>query len=332
MSPYFAASPDALVDDALAGFALAHADLVRLVPDPGYVTAVAPAPTRVVGLVSGGGSGHEPLHAGFVGAGLLDAACPGRVFASPHNRQVYAASKAVAGPGGVLHVVKNYTGDKINFAIAAERLQHDGIRCARVLVDDDVATDSADIAVGRRGTGATAVLEKLLGAAADTGADLDALVALGERVVAGSRSIAVASAAHTSPATGAPAFDLPAGEVEYGVGIHGERSGRTRPLGEVADLVRDMTGELLGSLGLAPGERVIALVNGLGRTTPMELYGIHRHFAAALADRGVVLERVLVGSVVTALDMRGFSLSATRTDDGLTALWDAPATAPAWKA
>ncbi|WP_424184645.1 dihydroxyacetone kinase subunit DhaK [Actinokineospora sp. G85] len=332
MSPYFAASPDSLVDDGLAGFALAHADLVRLTPDPGYVTAAAPSPGRVVALVSGGGAGHEPLHAGFVGAGMLDAACPGRIFASPHNRQVYAASRAVAGSGGVLHIVKNYTGDKINFGIAAERLQHDGIRCARVLVDDDLATDSADIAVGRRGTGATVVVEKLLGAAADQGLDLDTLVALGERVAAGSRSLAVAAAAHTSPATGSPAFELPEGQLEYGVGIHGERSGSTRPLTTPAALVADMAGSLVTALGLTPGDRVITLVNGLGGTTPLELYGVHRHLAAALADHGVTAARHLVDSVVTALDMRGFSLTLTRTDDDLTALWDAPARTAAWKA
>jgi len=332
MSRYFAASPDDLVDAGLAGFALAHADLVEFTPDPGHVTARSPDPRRVVGLVSGGGSGHEPLHAGFVGAGMLDAACPGRIFASPHNRQVYAASKAVAKPGGVLHVVKNYTGDKINFGIAAERLHHDGIRCARVLVDDDVATDSADIAVGRRGTGATVVVEKLLGAAADQGRDLDALVALGERAAAGSRSVAVAAAAHTSPATGAPAFDLPDDGIEYGVGIHGERSGAVRPHGPVDDLVRDMTGSLVTALTLTRGDRVIGLVNGLGRTTPLELYGLHHRFATALAEHGVALERHLVGSVVTALDMHGFSLSLTRTDDELTALWDAPAHTAAWRA
>ncbi|MBB4683518.1 dihydroxyacetone kinase subunit DhaK [Amycolatopsis jiangsuensis] len=327
---YFANSPDDLVDSALAGFARAHAGLVEHIADPGYLSARRPAPGRVVGLVSGGGSGHEPLHAGFVGGGLLDAACPGRIFASPHNRQVYEASRAVAKSGGVLHIVKNYTGDRINFGIAAERLQHDGIPCARVLVDDDVATDSEDIAVGRRGTGATVIVEKLLGAAADEGRSLDELEGLGKRIVDGSRSIAVASGAQTAPGTGRAAFTLPENAVEYGVGIHGERSGVVRENAEIGPLVRDLTAALADALALTAGSRVTALVNGLGSVTPLELYGIFERFAEELSERGVVLERRRVGPLVTALDMRGFSLSLSRTDDELTALWDAPAHTAAW--
>ena len=327
---FFAHSPDDLVDRALAGFARAHAGLVSHTADPGYLSAVDPAPGRVVGLVSGGGSGHEPMHAGFVGRGILDAACPGRIFASPHNRQIYEASRAVAKSDGVLHIVKNYTGDRINFGIAAERLQHDGIACERVLVDDDVATDSEDIAVGRRGTGATVVVEKLLGAAADEGRSLGELAGLGKRIVDASRSIAIASAAQTAPGTGRPAFELPSGAVEYGVGIHGERSGRVRPDAGIDTLVTEMTRTLTSALGLRSGSRVIALVNGLGATTPLELYGVFDRLAMLLARDGVVLERRLVGSLVTALDMRGFSLSLTRADDELTRLWDAPAHTAAW--
>ncbi|MFF3572579.1 dihydroxyacetone kinase subunit DhaK [Nocardia jiangxiensis] len=327
---FFAHSPDDLVDRALAGFARAHAESVSYTADPGYLSAVDPAPGRVVGLVSGGGSGHEPMHAGFVGRGMLDAACPGRIFASPHNRQVYEASRAVAKSGGVLHIVKNYTGDRINFGIAAERLQHDGIACERVLVDDDVATDSEDIAVGRRGTGATVIVEKLLGAAADEGRSLTELAALGKRIVDASRSIAIASAAQTAPGTGRPAFELPSGAVEYGVGIHGERSGRIRIDTEIDALVSDMTGALVSALGLGSGSRVIAMANGLGATIPMELYGVFDRLATVLDHHGVVLERQVVGSLVTALDMRGFSLSLTRTDDELTQLWDAPAHTAAW--
>jgi len=327
---YFAHSPDDLVDGALSGFARAHADVVSHTADPGYLSAVAPAPARVVGLVSGGGSGHEPMHAGFVGRGVLDAACPGRIFASPHNRQVYEASRAAAKSGGVLHIVKNYTGDRINFGIAAERLRHDGIPCERVLVDDDVATDSEDIAVGRRGTGATVIVEKLLGAAADEGRSLAELTRLGERIVNASRSIAVASGAQTAPGTGRPAFELPENAVEYGVGIHGERSGELRENGEIDALVKDMAGELVSALHLESGTRVIALVNGLGATTSLELYGVFDRLARVLGENGVVLERQLIGSVVTALDMRGFSLSLTRTDDELTAFWDAPAHTAAW--
>jgi len=329
MSPYFATSPDGLVDTGVAGFARAHADLVRHTPEPGYLTAVAPAAGRRVGLVSGGGSGHEPMHGGFVGAGLLDAACPGRIFASPHNRQVFEASRAVAKSDGVLHVVKNYTGDRINFGIAAERLAHEGIRCARVLVDDDLATESEEIAVGRRGTGATPIVEKLLGAAADRGRSLDELVELGERVVARSRTLSVTSAAHHAPGTGEAAFQLPAGSVEYGIGIHGERSGDVREAG-ADELVAEMTGALLDALGLGSGSRVIALVNGLGATTQLELYGLYDRFATELAGRGVEISRDLVGSMVTALDMHGFSLTVSEVDDELIELWDAPARTPAW--
>lgn len=327
---YFAHSPDDLVDRALSGFARAHAELVSYTPDPGYLSAAAPAPGRVVGLVSGGGSGHEPMHAGFVGRGMLDAACPGRIFASPHNRQIYLASRAVAKSGGVLHIVKNYTGDRINFGIAAERLYNDGIACERVLVDDDAATDSADIAVGRRGTGATVIVEKLLGAAADEGRSISELAGLGTRIVDASRSIAVASAAQTAPGSGRPAFELPSGTVEYGVGIHGERSGTVRPDAEIGTLVTDMADTLVSALRLTSGSRVIALVNGLGATTPLELYGVFDRLATYLTHYGVTLERRLVGSLVTALDMRGFSLTLTRTDDELTRLWDAPAHTAAW--
>jgi dihydroxyacetone kinase-like protein len=319
------------VDDALAGFAAANAAHVSFVPDPGYLTANRPAPGRRVGLVSGGGSGHEPLHAGFVGTGMLDAACPGRVFASPHNRQVYDASRAVAREDGVLHIVKNYTGDRINFGIAAERLAHDGIACARVTVDDDVATDSEDIAVGRRGTGATVLVEKILGAAADQGASLAELTALGNEVAGRSRSIAVAAAAHTAPATGEPAFELETDVEEFGVGIHGERSGRTRKHTTNTELIADLVGPLADALDLAEGAQVIALVNGLGAVTNLELYALYGELVAALDKRGITVVRQLVGSVVTALDMRGVSVSLLRTDERLTALWDAPADTPAWQ-
>ncbi|MEU3460698.1 dihydroxyacetone kinase subunit DhaK [Streptomyces sp. NPDC006733] len=327
---YFAHSMDRLVDDGLAGFARAHGDLVRWHPDDGFVQARHPAPTRRVALVSGGGSGHEPLHLGFVGAGMLDAACPGRLMASPHNRQIFQASCAVAQPGGVLHLVKNYTGDRINFGIAAERLAQQGIACARVLIDDDLASESPDTAVGRRGTAATVLIEKVLGAAADTGLGLRELTELGTELAARSRSLAVASAAHTSPATGRPAFTLPPDELEFGVGIHGERAKSSiarRPLDE---LVATMTEALVQALALRRGTGVIVLVNGLGAVTQLELYAV-LHETAQLLDRlGLVLERSLVGSLVTALDMRGFSLTLMQADDAVVKFYDAPARTPAW--
>ncbi|MDO0929049.1 dihydroxyacetone kinase subunit DhaK [Streptomyces sp. TG1A-8] len=319
-----------MVPDALAGFARVHADLVVHDEQGGFLRARSPAPTRRVGIVSGGGCGHEPLHLGFIGAGMLDAVCPGRLMASPHNRQVFDASRAVARGGGVLHLVKNYTGDRINFGIAAERLAHEGIDCARVLVDDDLASESAESAAGRRGTGATVLVEKVLGAAADTGLGLRELAGLGAELAGRCRSLAVASAAHTAPATGRAAFELAEGELEYGVGIHGERARRTVSRPPLDELVTDMTEALLTSLGPAPGESVIALVNGLGGVTRLELYGVARALALRLDGRGLVLERTLVGDFVTALDMRGFSLTLMRADTETVKWFDAPAHTPAW--
>ncbi|BBJ46642.1 dihydroxyacetone kinase subunit DhaK [Streptomyces antimycoticus] len=330
MPQYFRDSPESLVPDALAGFAAAHADLVAYHSDHGYFRTRHCAPTRRVGLVSGGGSGHEPLHSGFLGTGMLDASCPGRIFASPHNRQIFEASRAVARPDGVLHIVKNYTGDRINFSIAAERLAHEGIRCARVLIDDDIASDSDDIAVGRRGTGATLIIEKILGAAADEGRGLEDLVALGTDVTRRARSLAVASAAHNTPASGAPAFALPDNILEFGVGIHGERAEGTTPHAPLGKLVETMTDQLLAALPDTAGTRVLALVNGLGSITSLELYGIRHAVAKALDDRGVGLDRSLTGTFVSALDMRGFSLTLFATDAEALRLWDAPARTPAW--
>ncbi|SDC51676.1 dihydroxyacetone kinase subunit DhaK [Streptomyces prasinopilosus] len=331
MTRYFESGTGELVPDALAGFARAHADLVEYTPADGYVTARNPAPARTVGLLSGGGSGHEPLHVGYVGAGMLDAACPGRIFASPHNRQIFRASRAVAGPNGVLHIVKNYTGDRINFGIAAERLADAGIACGRVLVDDDLASDSEDIAAGRRGTGATVLVEKVLGGAADTGMGLDALVELGTAVAGRCRTLAVASAAHHAPVTGEQAFALPHDELEYGVGIHGERADRTRSQKQVGVLVEDMADALLGALRPAPDDPLVALVNGLGSVTSLELYGVFGELGRVLDVRGVRLARYLVGNYVTALDMRGFSLTLMVADRTVLDFYDAPARTPAWR-
>ncbi|CAL9631150.1 dihydroxyacetone kinase subunit DhaK [Streptomyces griseomycini] len=329
MTGYFENGVGELVPDALSGFARAHADLVEYDAADGYVTARHTAPTRRVGLLSGGGSGHEPLHAGYVGAGMLDAACPGRIFTSPHNRQVFRASRAVAGPEGVLHIVKNYTGDRINFGIAAERLADEGIACARVLVDDDLASDSEEIAAGRRGTGATVLVEKVLGGAADAGTGLDKLVEFGTAVAGRCRTLAVASAAHHAPTTGEPAFALPSGELEYGVGIHGERAGRTRGQGRVGALVEEMTDALLDDLRPGSGEPVVALVNGLGSVTSLELYGVFGELCRVLDARRVRLARHLVGDYVTALDMRGFSLTLMVADQVVLDFYDAPVRTPA---
>ncbi|ANY10382.1 dihydroxyacetone kinase subunit DhaK [Pseudonocardia sp. HH130630-07] len=317
------------VPPALRGFAHAHADLVEPVESPAHLLARHRSPQRRVGIVSGGGSGHEPLHAGFLGRGMLDAAAPGKVFASPHNVQVLAASRAVAGPEGVLHVVKNYTGDRINFGIAAERLRMEGIEVRRVLVDDDLATDSADTATGRRGTGATVVVEKILGGAADAGLGLEELARLGTDVAGASRSLAVASRAQTSMHTGRPAFELGDGELEYGVGIHGERAQRSIDRPGTEELVDRMLDELVAALPGTGGE-VITVVNGLGGTTQMELYGLHELLTAGLDRHGLGVAGQLVGTLVPALDMTGFSLTLTRADPGWIPWWDAPAHTPAF--
>ncbi|MFV0126353.1 dihydroxyacetone kinase family protein [Streptomyces sp. HMX112] len=323
---YFLPETDPVLT-AARGLALAHPGMIEVSPAPLYLRARAPHPDRRVGLVSGGGSGHEPLHTGLLGRGGLDAVCPGEIFASPHNRQIYEASVAAAGRDGVLHIVKNYTGDVINFQIAAERLRHDGIPVATVLVDDDLATGAADSATGRRGTAATMVVEKLLGAAADRGAPLDELAALGADVVSRSRSVAVAARAQTSPTTGAPAFTLNPGTLDYGVGIHGERGTRTIAHPPVGELVRRMTDDLFDALPPGPDE-VLAVVNGLGATTSLELHAISTLLNDQLLARNIRPVVIVPGTYTAALDMAGFSLTLTRLEAGWTELWTAPTETP----
>ncbi|WP_139980443.1 dihydroxyacetone kinase subunit DhaK [Nocardioides litoris] len=306
---------------ALPGLVLVAGSAVGVSTAPAYVWARQPAAGRRVALVSGGGAGHEPMHAGFVGVGGLDAAVPGEVFTSPHNRQVHAASARVAKPGGIVHVVKNYTGDRINFAIAAERLRAEGHRVAEVLVDDDLGSEGQD--VGRRGTGATVVVEKILGAAADTGADLDDLVDLGRRVAARSRTLAVAHGAQTSPETGEPAFEVAAGSVEYGVGIHGETAAATIDRDDLGTLVARMVGDLLAALPDAP-EGYLLLVNGLGGTGNLELAHVATEAARVLDEAGRRVRSAVTGTVVSALDMRGFSITLTAVEEDWLPHWFAP--------
>jgi dihydroxyacetone kinase len=315
------------VTSAARGLALAHPGAIEVHSDPLYLRTTAENPGRTVALVAGGGSGHEPLHTGLLGPGGLDAVCPGEIFASPHNRQIYEAGRAVAKSNGVLLIIKNYTGDVINFQIAAERLRHDGVPVATVLIDDDLATDNKDTATGRRGTAATVVVEKLLGAYADQGAKLDDLATLGAEIVARSRSLAVAARAQTSPATGEPAFVLDTGTLEYGVGIHGERGTGTVERRAVGDLVRDLTDDLLAAL---PGgaDPVLAIVNGLGATTSLELHAIGSILYDELASRGVRPVAIVPGTFTAALDMAGFSLTLTRMKPQWIELWTAPAQTP----
>ena len=323
---YFLPAADA-VANAARGLALAHPGLIEVHRDPLYLLARSSNPGRTVALVSGGGSGHEPLHTGLLGPGGLDAVCPGEIFASPHNRQIYEAGTAAAKTNGVLLIIKNYTGDVINFRIAAERLRHDGIPVATVLVDDDLATDSKDTATGRRGTAATVVLEKLLGAFADQGAKLEDLATLGTEIVARSRSLAVAARAQTPPSSTAPAFDLAPGALEYGVGIHGERGTRTIDQRPIEDLVAQMADELLQALPPGP-EKVLALVNGLGATTSLELHAIGSILHDLLRARGIAPLAIVPGTFTAALDMTGFSITLTRMKPEWAELWTAPTGTP----
>jgi phosphoenolpyruvate---glycerone phosphotransferase subunit DhaK len=311
MSKPFMVEGNDAVDVALAGFGRLHHDLVTVLDDPVAVIGTQRSPQRRVGLVSGGGSGHDPLHAGFIGVGMLDAAAPGRIFASPHNRQVYVASQRVAGPDGVLHIVKNYTGDRINFGIAAERLAADGIAVRRVLVDDDIATDNADTGTGRRGTAATVFVEKILGAAADDGMGLDELAELGGAVSDACRSLGVAARAQSTVPDGTPAFELGSGELEYGVGIHGERAAETVARPPLRDLVATMCGDILAKLPDGAGG-IGVLINGLGAATQLELYSIYELVAARLDAQGAHVSAALLGTLVPALDMHGFSITLAR--------------------
>ncbi|WP_405680381.1 dihydroxyacetone kinase subunit DhaK [Streptomyces sp. NBC_00868] len=318
-------SPETVVADALRGMAAAHPELDVDVERRVVVRRDARAGGRV-GVVSGGGSGHEPLHAGFVGYGMLSAACPGEVFTSPVPDQMLRAAEAVDSGQGVLFVVKNYTGDVLNFEMAAELAEEDGLRVERVLVNDDVAVTDSLYTAGRRGTGATLFVEKIAGAAAEEGAPLERVAALARRVNESSRSFGVALSACTTPAKGSPTFDLPDGELELGVGIHGE-PGRERrammPAREIAEITVGAVLEELGQAGPADGP-VLALVNGMGATPLLELYGFHAEVARVLEARGVPVARTLVGNYVTSLDMAGCSVTLCRADEELLRLWDAP--------
>ncbi|MFJ3910898.1 dihydroxyacetone kinase subunit DhaK [Streptomyces vinaceus] len=318
-------SPGTVVADALRGMAAAHPELDVDVERRVVVRRDARDGGRV-GLVSGGGSGHEPLHAGFVGYGMLSAACPGEVFTSPVPDQVLRAAAAVDSGQGVLFVVKNYTGDVLNFEMAAELAEEDGLRVERVLVDDDVAVTDSLYTAGRRGTGATLFVEKIAGAAAEEGAPLERVADLARRVNAASRSFGVALGACTTPAKGSPTFDLPDGELELGVGIHGEPGRERRAMmtaREIAEVAVGAVLEDLAQVGPADGP-VLALVNGMGATPLLELYGFHAEVARVLAERGVPVARTLVGNYVTSLDMAGCSVTLCRADQELLRLWDAP--------
>ncbi|MBO8184233.1 dihydroxyacetone kinase subunit DhaK [Streptomyces spirodelae] len=317
--------PESVVPDALRGMAAAHPELTVDVDRRVVVRRDAPVAGKVA-LISGGGSGHEPLHGGFVGPGMLDAACPGEIFTSPVPDQMVAAAAAVDSGEGVLFIVKNYTGDVLNFDMAAELAEDEGMRVAKVLVEDDVAVTDSTHTAGRRGTGATLFVEKIAGALAAEGAPLERVEAVARQVAESARSFGVALSACTTPAKGSPMFELPPGELELGVGIHGEPGRERRAMmtsGEIADFAVDAVLE-----DLRPEEPVLALVNGMGATPLLELYGFCGEVHRVLAERRIPVARTLVGNYVTSLDMAGASVTLCRADEELLRLWDAPVRTP----
>jgi phosphoenolpyruvate---glycerone phosphotransferase subunit DhaK len=324
----FINDPADVVREALAGLAAAHPDL-RVDADAGVVVRRDAPLAGKVGIVSGGGSGHEPLHAGFVGPGMLDAACPGEVFTSPVPDQILAATRAVDGGAGVVHIVKNYTGDVLNFQLAAELAVEEKVGVHAVLVDDDVAVEDSTWTAGRRGTGATLIVEKICGALAEERIPLSEVAEEGRRVNANSASFAVALSGATTPAAGEPGFVLADDEMEVGVGIHGEPGRRREPLRPAREVAAMALDAILAAKPLPAGADVIALVNGLGGTPLIELYLLYGEVARILADAGVTIARSLVGNYVTSLDMAGASITLCRADEQMLRLWDAPVHTPA---
>jgi phosphoenolpyruvate---glycerone phosphotransferase subunit DhaK len=315
--------PADAVKESLTGLAAAHARIVRYDAEAQILTRADAPVAGKVALISGGGSGHEPLHGGFVGKGMLDAACPGEVFTSPVPAQMLAATRAVDGGAGVIHIVKNYTGDVLNFKLAAEDAADEGIAVESVLVDDDVAVQDSLYTAGRRGVGATVLVEKIAGASAARGDDLATVAANARRVNARARSFGIALSSCTPPAAGAPIFDLPAGEVEIGIGIHGEPGRRRGPLAPARDLARELVEPVLADLE-PHGARVLAFVNGMGGTPELELYLLYHEVDKLLRAAGLEPARSLVGSYITSLEMAGASLTLLELDDELVSLWDAP--------
>jgi dihydroxyacetone kinase-like protein len=321
--------PADVVADALRGIALAHPDL--RVDHENRVVFRGDAPVRgKVGLLSGGGSGHEPMHAGFVGPGMLDAACAGEVFTSPVPDQVVAATRGVDGGAGVLHVVKNYTGDVMNFDMAAELVAAESdIEVAAVVTDDDVAVTDSLYTAGRRGVGVTVLVEKLAGAAAEEGRPLSEVAGIARRVNAGGRSMGLALTSCTVPAAGRPTFDLPDDQMEVGIGIHGEPGRRRVPLAPAREIAEMLVEPVLADLDLTGGEGVIAFLNGMGATPLIELYLMYAEVAAVLEKAGIGIARNLVGSYMTSLDMAGCSVTLLKADEELLRLWDASVRTPA---
>ena len=311
---------DTLLDETLLGFAKAHADIIRLNAQPHFVSRINPTRPGKVALISGGGSGHEPLHIGLVGEGMLDAACPGQIFTSPTPDQMLAAAQSVENGGGVLFIVKNYAGDVMNFEMAAEMLDYPN---ATVLVSDDVALPKTH-STGRRGVAGTLIVEKIVGAAAEQGWDLARCKALGDKVNHGTASMGVALSSCTVPALGKPTFDISDTEMEMGVGIHGERGRETLALSSATEIVEHLAGIIDDDLKPEKDQAVLLHINGFGATPLLDLYLIYDLAAQYWEQRGIKIVRSLVGNYTTSIDMAGCSITLTLLDEELLALWDAP--------
>jgi phosphoenolpyruvate---glycerone phosphotransferase subunit DhaK len=321
--------PEDVVKEALAGMLAAHPDLIRVDFDQQIIVRRDAPIKGKVGVISGGGSGHEPMHGGFVGYGMLDAACPGAVFTSPVPDQMLAATKAVDGGAGVLHIVKNYTGDVLNFEMAAELAAADGIEVESVVTNDDVAVQDSLYTAGRRGVGVTVLLEKIVGGLAETGASLAAVAALARKVNNQGRSMGMALTSCTVPAAGKPTFELGEDEMEIGIGIHGEPGRRRVKLATAAEITEMLATPIIEDLGLKAGDQVLAFVNGMGGTPLIELYIVFDALHRILQGKHITITRNLVGSYITSLEMAGASITLVRLDDELTRYWDAPVHTPA---
>jgi dihydroxyacetone kinase-like protein len=321
--------PATVITDALVGVEAAHPEL--RVDHEHKVIYRADAPVSgKVGLISGGGSGHEPLHGGFVGHGMLDAACPGEVFTSPTPDQMLDATKNVDGGAGVIHIVKNYTGDVMNFEMAAEMAADAaGAKVESVVTNDDVAVEDSLYTAGRRGVGVTVLVEKICGAAAEAGQDLAAVAALGRKVNGWGRTMGMALTSCTVPAAGKPTFALDDTEMEIGIGIHGEPGRYREPLGSAAEIAERLVDPIVTDLPFRSGDAVLAFVNGMGGTPLIELYVMFAELRRILDGHGITIARSLVGPYITSLEMAGCSITLLKLDDELVRLWDAPVKTPA---
>ena len=322
-------SPEDVVRDALRGMEAAHGDRLRISYEP-YMVVRKDAPVQgKVGIISGGGSGHEPMHGGFVGPGMLDAACPGEVFTSPTPDQMHEATKAVNGGAGVLHVVKNYTGDVMNFDMAADMGKGEGIEVETVLTNDDVAVEDSLYTAGRRGVGVTVLVEKICGAAADDGKSLAEVAELGRKVNANGRSMGMALTPCITPGSGEPSFELAEDEVEIGIGIHGEPGRFRESIGPASQIAERLMTPILEDLPFSSGDKVLAFVNGMGGTPLLELYVVYAEVAKIAQEHGLSIERNLIGNYITSLEMQGCSITLVKLDDDMVRYWDAPVNTPA---